>query len=134
MTLRFTTVLTAVALAACGDGAGTAYAQSDPSLSGGPITPEQASYDVTFYDLELNIDPTERSIDGALTVYIDVVQSMEYLVLDLDTTFAVHGAELLGGASPQALACHPDAFIAAFVPLPRHDDVSVSQVYTLQID
>ncbi|MEE8572845.1 MAG: M1 family metallopeptidase, partial [Gemmatimonadota bacterium] len=104
MALRFTTVLTALALAACGDGAGTAYAQSDPSLSGGPITPEQASYDVTFYDLELNIDPTERSIDGALTVYVDVVQAMEYLVLDLDTTFTVHGAELLGGASPQALA------------------------------
>jgi len=102
-TQRLATIAVALAITACSDGGTSAPAQSDPRLSGGPIIPEQASYDVTFYDLELTIDPADSSIDGALTVYADVEQSMDHLVLDLDTTFTVHGAELLGAASPLPL-------------------------------
>ncbi|NQU26947.1 MAG: hypothetical protein HQ528_01520, partial [Candidatus Marinimicrobia bacterium] len=32
-------------------------AQTDLYDTGGPLMPEQAAYDVTFYDLDLNIDP-----------------------------------------------------------------------------
>jgi aminopeptidase N len=103
-TQRLATLLAVLAIAGCGGGSKSARAQSDPRLSGGPILAEQASYDVTFYDLALTIDPADRRIDGSLAVHADVVQSMDYLVLDLDTTFTVYGAELLGGGSPQPLS------------------------------
>ena len=32
--------------------------------SGGPLRPAQAAYDVRRYDLEVSIDPAERSISG----------------------------------------------------------------------
>jgi aminopeptidase N len=102
MTQKLTPLFAVLLLASCGEGP-EARAQSDPRLSGGPIIPEQASYDVTFYELDLTIDPADRRIDGALTVYADVVHAMDHVVLDLDTTFTVYGAELLGAGAPQAL-------------------------------
>ena len=60
-----------------------------PNVSGGPLLLEQASYDVTFYDLALRIDPADSTIRGSVTVYADVVQPMDHLVLDLDTVFTV---------------------------------------------
>jgi aminopeptidase N len=59
--------------------------------SGGPLLPEQAAYDVTFYDLALRVNPTDSTIAGALAVYARVVIPMGRLVLDLDTVFAVTG-------------------------------------------
>lgn len=66
--------------------------------SGGPLSAEQAAYDVTFYDLTLRVSPTDSSIAGKLVVYARVVAALEYLVLDLDTVFAVPRAtELVDG-------------------------------------
>ncbi len=64
---------------------------TNPMDSGGLLLPEQAAYRVTFYDLDVSIDPVERSLDGTLRVVADVVHPMEWLVLDLDTVFIVHG-------------------------------------------
>lgn len=63
----------------------------NPMDSGGMLLPEQAAFRVTFYDLDVAIDPDERSIDGTLRVVADVVHPMEWLVLDLDTVFTIHG-------------------------------------------
>ena len=41
--------------------------------SGGPISPEQAAYDVTFYDLGLRVSPADSTIAGSLTVYARVI-------------------------------------------------------------
>ncbi|MBD3339158.1 MAG: hypothetical protein GF353_08610, partial [Candidatus Lokiarchaeota archaeon] len=38
--------------------------------SGGELSPAQAAYDVTFYDLDLSIDPPAKSIDGSLTAVV----------------------------------------------------------------
>ena len=57
--------------------------------SGGPLSPEQAAYDVTFYDLSVSIKPETREIDGQVIVRAKVVQPMNQLVLDLDTLLSV---------------------------------------------
>jgi aminopeptidase N len=64
-------------------------AQVDIMDSGGPLMPEQASYDVSFYNLELAVDPAEKYISGKVIVVADVVQPMDVMVLDLDTLLAV---------------------------------------------
>lgn len=70
----------ALALSAC---------QAHDGSSGGALTPAQAAYDVRSYDLALALDPAERSIEGRLTVVVDVVAPLEELVLDLDGALAV---------------------------------------------
>lgn len=57
--------------------------------SGGPLSPEQAAYDVTFYDLSVSIKPETREIDGQVIVRAKVVQPINQLVLDLDTLLSV---------------------------------------------
>lgn len=62
---------------------------TDPYDSGGELMPEQAAYDVVFYDLDLSIDPDARHIQGALTVVADITDTLNWFVLDLDTVFRV---------------------------------------------
>jgi aminopeptidase N len=57
--------------------------------SGGPLSPEQASYDVIFYDLDLTIDPTTKSINGSLLCRAEILNPINTLVLDLDDPFTV---------------------------------------------
>jgi aminopeptidase N len=57
--------------------------------SGGPLTSEQAAYDVKFYDLALSIFPETKSIVGTLRADVEVVAPLGTLVLDLDSTFSV---------------------------------------------
>lgn len=73
--------------------------------SGGILSQEQASYDVKYYDLVLDVDPNEQSIAGSLTVRSLVVQPMFQLVLDLDTTFTIESIEeeSLANSSAQPL-------------------------------
>ena len=61
--------------------------------SGGPIMPEQGAYDVTFYELSLDIQPEQQSINGTVLVEAIVVQPLHVLVLDLDTTLVVTEAQ-----------------------------------------
>ena len=76
-------------------------------VSGGPLLPEQAAYDVTFYDLALRVDPADSTIAGSLTVHARVVAPLAKLVLDLDTTMTVTGVfapDVSAGGAPLALA------------------------------
>lgn len=61
------------------------YAQS----SGGPLSPEQAAYDVNFYDLDLTINPVEKTIGGSLLCRVEIIDPITTLVLDLDNPFNV---------------------------------------------
>ncbi|HAC16612.1 MAG TPA: peptidase M1, partial [Bacteroidetes bacterium] len=65
--------------------------QTNPMDSGGPLIPEQAAFRVTYYDLAVDINPAERSLDGSLQVHAETVHPTEWLVLDLDTVFTIHG-------------------------------------------
>jgi aminopeptidase N len=71
--------------------------------SGGPIPPEQAAYDVTFYELDLRVDPDSRTIAGSATTVARVVEPLRHLVLDLDTLLSVSGIETVGERGGTAL-------------------------------
>lgn len=81
--------------------AGPAGAQQiDIYDSGGPILPEQAAFDVTYYEIDLGVDPSARSIAGGVTTVARILEPTRRLVLDLDTTFTVSRiTELFGGRS-----------------------------------
>jgi hypothetical protein len=65
------------------------YLGMRPTPTGGPLSAEQASYDVTMYDIVLSVNPDRKWIEATVSVSFRVVQPMEWLVLDLDTTFDV---------------------------------------------
>ncbi|PEN14779.1 aminopeptidase [Longibacter salinarum] len=57
--------------------------------SGGPILPQQAAYDVTYYDLNVDVDTASQSITGELTAVAAVKKPLEHFVLNLDTRLDV---------------------------------------------
>lgn len=57
--------------------------------SGGELLPEQAAYDVTFYDLSVEVDTAAQSIDGSLTAVAAVTRPLQYFVLNLDRRLSV---------------------------------------------
>lgn len=65
--------------------------------------PEQASYDVTYYDLDLEVDPADSTISGRLVVHAQVGSPLEWLVLDLAPELEVRSAHLADEASPAEL-------------------------------
>lgn len=85
-----------------GAGCGAAPAQ-DARDSGGELLPEQAAYDVTFYDLDVQVHPATRRIDGQLEVRATVTAPLDRLVLNLDRLLQVEGATLLREGDTQAL-------------------------------
>lgn len=64
-----------------------------PTDTGGPLMPEQAAYDVKFYDLALKVDTSEQSIAGTLTAEALIVHPTEWFVLDLDTPLQVSAVD-----------------------------------------
>lgn len=74
-----------------------------PTDSGGPLMEEQAAYDVTFYELSLEVFPHEKAIEGDLMVSARVVHPMASLVLDLDTVFTVKRVVVAGDEDERAL-------------------------------
>ena len=71
-------------------------AQTDPYDSGGPLLPEQAAYDVTFYDLAIRVEPAERTIAGTLTATARIVAPTAHFVLDLDPLLDVEAVTEVG--------------------------------------
>jgi aminopeptidase N len=57
--------------------------------SGGPLSPQQAAYDVNYYELDLKINPATRTIEGSLLCRVRIVNSIDTLVLDLDNVFTI---------------------------------------------
>ena len=76
-------------------------AQSDPYDSGGPLMVEQAAFDVTFYDLDLFVQPADSSINGVLTVEALITIPTEWLVLDLDPLLVIESVTMTGPAGAE---------------------------------
>src|SRR5690606_12186578 len=79
---------------------GDASAQTDPYISGGPLSQEQASYDVTYYDLDLRVDPSDSTIAGSVVTVARIVHPTKWFVLDLDPRLDVRGVAESGVALP----------------------------------
>jgi aminopeptidase N len=77
--------------------ANLAFGAKDIYDSGGPLMPEQAAYDVTYYDLSLFVNPSDSSIQGSLKVNARIVQPLDMFVLDLDTLLKVHSIQEMTG-------------------------------------
>lgn len=67
--------------------------------SGGALLPEQAAYDVTYYDLEVSVDPAQQRIEGQVTVYAVAEERLDDLVLNLDRRLSVSKAWTMGHSS-----------------------------------
>lgn len=64
-------------------------AQTDIYSSGGPILPEQAAYDVKFYELDLKVEPDKKFISGSTLIEAVITGPLNMFVLNLDTVFTV---------------------------------------------
>lgn len=71
-----------------------------PTDTGGPLMPEQACYDVKWYDLDIEIFPETQSIRSTLTLHASIVQPTEFIVLDLDTLLSVDSVYSIGPSQP----------------------------------
>ncbi len=90
--MRLSIVVPAVTALLLG-GASALSAQKNPYDSGGPLIPEQAAFDVLFYDLALEVHPSDSTIRGTLTMTARIVTPTAQIVLDLAPEFAVHSVE-----------------------------------------
>ena len=63
------------------------YAQG--YTSGGILHPNQASYDVTYYDLSFHIDPEKKFLKGTTKAYINILEKVDSLKFDLVNAFTV---------------------------------------------
>jgi len=59
--------------------------------------PEQAAFDVRFYDLQVRIEPADSSILGSLAATVTVLESLDAVVLHLDGRLRVRQAGLTIG-------------------------------------
>ncbi|MBN1300475.1 MAG: M1 family metallopeptidase [Melioribacteraceae bacterium] len=67
-----------------------AFPQTGIYDTGGILMPEQAAYDVTYYDLSLFVNPSDSSIDGSVLIEANVLSPIEEFVIDLDTLLTIH--------------------------------------------
>ena len=69
------------------------------NTSGGVLLTEEAAYDVGHYDLTLELDPEERSIEGRLVMTATLLEETEAVVFDLDERLEIASIELDGSAA-----------------------------------
>ncbi len=62
--------------------------------SGGVLPPQQAAYDVTFYDLAVSVHPEEQTIEGRLRAVASVEEPLDVYLLDLDQRLEVDSVRL----------------------------------------
>ncbi|MQA91616.1 MAG: M1 family peptidase [Gemmatimonas sp.] len=72
--------------------------------SGGPILPEQADFDVTFYEITLEVEPEEQRLDGWATTVARLVEPSRTIVLDLDTLFNISRVTEVGETDERDLS------------------------------
>ena len=68
--------------------------------SGGILHPNQASYDVTYYDLNFHIDPEKRFLKGTTTAHINILERVDSLKFDLVDAFTVRDVKANGRRVP----------------------------------
>ena len=59
--------------------------------SGGLLIAEQSAYDVTYYELDLHVNPDEQRIGGTVEMRARVVSATDRIALDLHDNFDVTG-------------------------------------------
>jgi aminopeptidase N len=92
------------------------------------VSPNQASYDVTWYKLVLDLDPSTQIVAGTVTMRARVVSGpLSAVELDLDLTMAVSAARAAG---LPAVFSHPGAVLT--VNLDRA--YATGEAFTIDVD
>jgi aminopeptidase N len=84
--------------------AASCVSPSDPYDSGGQLDPDEAVYDVGFYDLAVRVNPADSTITGRVTMHTTAVAPAMRVAFDLDTLLAVESLVLVQGAAEAKLA------------------------------
>lgn len=97
------------------------YGQRDlgarPTDSGGVLSAEQASYDVKHYDLTVDVDVPNQSINGVLIMKALVVKPLKTVVLDLDGAMKVSEIMLTSSINPYPMPFeHKDGKLRVKLP------------------
>jgi aminopeptidase N len=66
--------------------------------SGGVLMPEQATFDVNFYDLNLKVEPERKWIGGSLGMICTATKPLDVIVLQLDTLMKISRISGLEGS------------------------------------
>lgn len=93
----------------------------------GSITPERAWWDLSFYDLNVRIDPATRSISGHNEVYYTVLQPNQVLQLDLQPPLKIERAEQDG----QTLEVEQAGTNAYFIHLKKEQKQGAREALTV---
>src|SRR5580692_8193788 len=80
----------------------TSKAQTTDSVltNGGKLKPEQAIMDVRHYTIALNVDFSQKSIEGYTTIDVIMAKPSKVLLFDLLDTYSVHSVLVNGKKQP----------------------------------
>ena len=101
--------------------------------SGGPLSPEQAAYNVNYYNLDLIINPETLTIEGSLLCRVKIVNSIDTLVLDLDEPFLIDSViiKVNEGSFTQATYNRTELQIKIHIPVTVTSDDIVTTQYII---
>jgi aminopeptidase N len=99
--------------------------------SGGPLSREQAAYDVKYYELDLEIIPPAKLLKGSLLCTAEITDTLSLLVMDLDYRFTVDSILLKIGIDEFSTAAftHSAGKINIFFP----DVAAVGEMVSVKI-
>ena len=81
----------------------------------GSITRERAWWDLTYYELRINVNPDKQSLDGSTTVFYKVIEPYQTLQIDLQPPLSIN--RVLQGGKP--LTFKKDGLNAYFITLEK---------------
>ena len=99
-----------------------------PAKTGGPVSYNQAAYDVQSYDIDVRVKPAEKAIDSVVIVTAKIVNPTNVLDLDLENVFTVSDVSLMGpgGKASKLKFDRPDGKLLAWFPLTKQAGESVA--------
>ena len=89
----------------------------------GSLTPPRTCYDVTYYHLDVKIDPENKSIEGSNTITFDVVENTKLIQVDLFENMEIDRIRLNG----KTKLSFTREFDAVFIDLPEELSKGINQ-------
>ena len=89
-----------------------------PTKTGGPLSANQAAYDVQRYDIDVSVKPAEQAIEGVVTVTAKIINPTNVLDLDLENVYTVSDVSIMGpgGQASKLKFDRPDGKVLAWFP------------------
>jgi aminopeptidase N len=97
----------------------TIIAQGLTYESGGELTPELASFDVTHYNLDVEINPADSTLSGFVDVYFTIVQPTNRIALALDPRLQIMSVSKIGAPDQTYRSVRNDSTRTFYIPFSR---------------